>query len=399
MNKKCFGRVLAWLLLAAMCLPAPSFAAASASVVERAFQIISKMETGTNYTLAGNDTNGRPSVGVLQWNGSRAVSLLQAIIADDPAGAKTLMGSALYKELNGASASVWNRRTLSKSERTLLGKLLGSRQGIARQKELAQKDITRYIETAMALGITDPNALCYYADIAHQTGVGKKYAEYAKGLAGSYRAITLDILYKAALHYATFTKSRRTRVYNMLKEDPIPVKTPSADPDAGAKPKKITLGKTGTIKLKVGQSKSLTAKVSPLNADPSVTWTSSKPAVAAVSESGEITALAPGKTVITAKTVNGKKASVRVKVARVRVTGVTIQGSSSMRKGKTQQLRWEILPANATNTGLKWKSSDRKVLRVNAKGQVKAYRKGRAVISCKTVDGSEIRAKFVITVN
>ena len=68
--------------------------------------------------------------------------------------------------------------------------------------------------------------------------------------------------------------------------------------------------------LKVGQKFRMTATVSPSNAgNKKVTWISSKKTVATVSSAGIVTARKAGVTYITAKTVNGKKASCKVTVA------------------------------------------------------------------------------------
>lgn len=63
----------------------------------------------------------------------------------------------------------------------------------------------------------------------------------------------------------------------------------------------IALNKTA-LSLNVGETGQLTATVTPENAeDKTVTWTSDKPEVAAVSDEGLVTALGPGEATITAK--------------------------------------------------------------------------------------------------
>ena len=83
----------------------------------------------------------------------------------------------------------------------------------------------------------------------------------------------------------------------------------------GVKVSKVELDKT-SVSLKVGGTEQLTATVKPDNAtDKTVTWTSSKPTVAAVDENGKITAVAPGTATITA-TADGKSATCTVTVAK-----------------------------------------------------------------------------------
>lgn len=83
----------------------------------------------------------------------------------------------------------------------------------------------------------------------------------------------------------------------------------------GVKVSEIKLDKT-SVSLKAGETAQLTAVVTPDNAtDKTVTWTSSKPTVAAVDENGKITAVAPGTATITA-TAGDKSATCTVTVAK-----------------------------------------------------------------------------------
>lgn len=67
----------------------------------------------------------------------------------------------------------------------------------------------------------------------------------------------------------------------------------------------ISLNKT-TVGLLVGDTETLTANVSPFNADnKNITWTSSNNAVASVDNTGKITALSLGTAIISAKAVDG----------------------------------------------------------------------------------------------
>ncbi len=83
----------------------------------------------------------------------------------------------------------------------------------------------------------------------------------------------------------------------------------------GVKVSEVKLDKT-SVSLKAGETEQLTATVTPDNAtDKTVTWTSSKPTVAAVDENGKITAVAPGTATITA-TAGDKSATCTVTVAK-----------------------------------------------------------------------------------
>ena len=69
----------------------------------------------------------------------------------------------------------------------------------------------------------------------------------------------------------------------------------------------VSLNKT-TLSLNVGEKATLTATVHPLNAtNKAVTWSSNDSAVASVSSSGVVTAIAAGTAIITVKTKDGSK--------------------------------------------------------------------------------------------
>jgi len=76
----------------------------------------------------------------------------------------------------------------------------------------------------------------------------------------------------------------------------------------------INEGTRGTLVL--GETKQLTATVSPATAPQAVTWKSSNTVVATVDEEGLVTALTPGQATISAVTGNKLKAQLTVKVRR-----------------------------------------------------------------------------------
>ena len=69
------------------------------------------------------------------------------------------------------------------------------------------------------------------------------------------------------------------------------------------------------LTLKIGERKTLTATIEPVDAtNKSITWSSEDESVVKVNENGEIEALKPGKTRITVTASNGKSASIEVEV-------------------------------------------------------------------------------------
>ena len=80
------------------------------------------------------------------------------------------------------------------------------------------------------------------------------------------------------------------------------------------KPDSVALDVSGTVTLKPGESFTLTPSLSPVTARAAYTWKSSKPGVAAVDQSGTVTAAGKGTAKISVTTQNKKKASIKVRV-------------------------------------------------------------------------------------
>lgn len=161
------------------------------------------------------------------------------------------------------------------------------------------------------------------------------------------------------------------------------------------KAKSIELNKT-SVKLGKGSSYQLKATVLPSNAtSKSVKWSSSNPEAVSVSSKGLIKALKSNSSaVITCKTADGKiTATCKVKVSRVKVTGVKLnKTSASLAVGKTVQLFAAVSPSTASVKTVTWSSSNKSVATVDSNGLVKAKSGGKATIYCKTKDGEYVAA-------
>jgi len=149
----------------------------------------------------------------------------------------------------------------------------------------------------------------------------------------------------------------------------------------------------------VGNTETLNATITPSNAtNQNVTWRSSNSAVATVSTSGKVTAVAKGTATITVTTVDGgKTASCTVTVAaeNVPVTGVSLNKSSiSLNVGGIEDLAAAIMPSNATNQNVTWYSSNTRVATVSD-GTVTAVAAGSATITVTTIDGNKTASSSV----
>ncbi|WP_339168252.1 Ig-like domain-containing protein [Paenibacillus sp. FSL H7-0943] len=151
-----------------------------------------------------------------------------------------------------------------------------------------------------------------------------------------------------------------------------------------------------TLNLTAGEADGiLKATIEPANAtDKDVIWSSSDETVATV-VNGVITPVGEGKAIITVTTKDGSyAASTTVNVAApkppsVIVTGVILdQTELNLTVGEGDgNLQVTVAPANATNKGVIWSSSDETVAKV-VYGVVTPIGEGTAIITVTTKDGS-----------
>ena len=161
----------------------------------------------------------------------------------------------------------------------------------------------------------------------------------------------------------------------------------------------ITLNQS-SLSIVEGNTYQLTATVKPDNAfEKNVTWTSSNSAVATVSSTGLVTAIAEGTATITAS-CGGKTATCAVSVDPkvINVTSVTLnQTSVTVEMGEGFQLIATVLPEKASNKDVTWSSSNTSIARVDSFGKVTTSAIGSAVITVTTVDGAKT-ANCAVTV-
>lgn len=148
--------------------------------------------------------------------------------------------------------------------------------------------------------------------------------------------------------------------------------------------KEVSLDQT-SVEMSKSQSVQLTATIGPddINVPYTVEWTSSDPSVASVDDTGLVTALKGGETVITVK-AGDVSATCAVQVV-LKAVGIEVTpASASMQVNKTLQLTASLIPSDATDTfSFVWSSSNPAVASVDENGMVSTHAEGEAVITVK----------------
>lgn len=156
-----------------------------------------------------------------------------------------------------------------------------------------------------------------------------------------------------------------------------------------------------SVNLTSGQTQQLTASISPYNAtNQNITWSSSNTAVASVNQSGLVTAVGSGSTIITATSQDGGFTGQSTVNVTIPVTGITLSpGSASIQTGSTIQLIANVSPSNATNKSVVWSSDNNSIASVSSTGLVSGNARGSTIIRCTTVDGSFLSTSTINVTN
>jgi len=159
-------------------------------------------------------------------------------------------------------------------------------------------------------------------------------------------------------------------------------------------PRSATIQRGGTVQLSVTVTDESGAAVT----DRAPTWTSTKAAVAIVSASGLVTAVAPGSASIVAA-LDGKADTVGITVVSVPVGSVSVQPASvALNVGQGTTLTATVRDANGaivTDRTVTWSTSNAAVASVTQGGVVKALATGTATISA-TSEGNTGSASVTV---
>ena len=146
-----------------------------------------------------------------------------------------------------------------------------------------------------------------------------------------------------------------------------------------------------SISIGTGSTRSITSTVLPSNAaNKSVTWSSANPLIATVSSSGLITAVGTGSTTITVQTVDMARAAIVAVSVFVGVQNISLNSTSiSLGRGLTFQSIATVLPSNATNKTVSWRSLQPTIATVSNTGLITAVGNGSTIITVSTQDGNK----------
>ena len=135
--------------------------------------------------------------------------------------------------------------------------------------------------------------------------------------------------------------------------------------------------------------------------DRSVVWSSDNEEIATVDESGLVTAVGVGETVITATAHDGSgvKVECRITVKPKYVHSISLNKTTlTLRKFKTEQLFATVLPEYADDKTILWSCNNEMVATVDENGIVTAVGEGDAIIQATAADGSGHLATCRVTV-
>jgi fibronectin type 3 domain-containing protein len=198
--------------------------------------IICTNEVGSTWNTNGygritpNDNGFGISAGILQWNATNALRLLQTIIAVPGSNAQQILGPDLYNIITTASS--WDgtkdaTRFIPNDDLNQIkeiSNLLSSPAGKSVQDSLATQYFSGYVDRGFNIyKITNASALCYLCDIKNQCkdstvdGIVQKAVQLAGGKPGD---VTLNEMHEAAILDSVTGKylSRRYQTYNSIAD-------------------------------------------------------------------------------------------------------------------------------------------------------------------------------------
>lgn len=214
--------------------------------------------------------------------------------------------------------------------------------------------------------------------IKRSTTAGGPYTTIASNITDTSYADT-DVTSGTTYYYIVSAVNADTEISDSNEASAQPTE-PQTPPATEAK-LKVVLEVSEALRLSVDDD---------LNVNTQMSWSSSDPTVATVNEKGIVTALAPGNTVITVKSVDGSYTDyINVLVVE---NADDYRLAIDLKIGETARLTAD----DFTNTAnITWAPMDSAIANVTTKGKVTALSKGLVLISAKDADGNIIGRVYV----
>lgn len=153
-----------------------------------------------------------------------------------------------------------------------------------------------------------------------------------------------------------------------------------------------------SLTMNVGEYFDMDVTVTPATStELNLTWESLSPKVATVSSTGRISARSVGTAIVLVRTESGVTSYCTVTVLEA-VRSMELDPSDLVIDvGEEFTIEPVFYPSSASNTRVKWATSDSSVATVSASGKVTGVARGTAILTCESVDGG-YRAFCLVTV-
>ena len=149
-----------------------------------------------------------------------------------------------------------------------------------------------------------------------------------------------------------------------------------------------------------GKSEKLVPQFLPSDAsNQNIIWESSDSTIAAVEQSGTVTAKSDGTAVITVTTIDGNKTAQCSVYVYIQVEQIRLYHNPIIEIDQTMKIVPDISPTDAFNKEVTWSTSNESVVSVSPDGVITAKAIGNAVISVVSLDGLKSDQCNVTVVN
>ncbi len=162
----------------------------------------------------------------------------------------------------------------------------------------------------------------------------------------------------------------------------------------------VTVPSSSMTVYTVNRTAQVNATVNPSNADQSMVWASSNESVATIDNTGKITMVKGGRTILTGRSASDphKYANINLRVVQSVETIGFSGGSKIDDVGGTLQLTAIVGPDNAEDKSVTWTSSDTSVATIDQTGKVTGRANGITRITATAKDGSNVSAQMYVKV-